>query len=88
MVCHHKKDGVNEQLTLQDAAAPADWRKRLRRSIGWLLLVKLIALILIKTLFFSSEHRPRITPERVDAQLALHPDGAAAPTAPRELKHD
>lgn len=34
-----------------------DWRRVLRRKIGWLLLAKLLALWLLWALFFSPAHR-------------------------------
>ncbi len=72
-----------------DDARPAyDWRRSLRRNIGWLLLLKLVALILLKNLFFSSEQRLDVTPHRVDSQLALD-TRLPAPIPPRpESPHD
>ncbi len=47
-----------------------DWRGWLRRKIGVLLLIKLLALVLIKTFFFSGATRLDVTPDRVHGQLA------------------
>jgi 3-methyladenine DNA glycosylase AlkD len=48
-----------------------DWRRHLRRSIGWMLLVKLIALMALWTFFFSPAQRMHVTPDRVDSQLVI-----------------
>ena len=55
-------------------AHSADWRRRLRRGIGWALFAKLIALILLWTLFFSPAHRLDVTAESVDAQFVIEPE--------------
>jgi hypothetical protein len=52
----------------------ADWRRRLRRGIGWALVVKLIALIVLWAFFFSPAHRPDVTAESVGAQLVVEPE--------------
>jgi len=51
-----------------------DWRRRLRRGIGWALVVKLIALAVLWTFFFSPAHRPDMTAEGVGAQLVVEPE--------------
>jgi hypothetical protein len=53
------------------AASPPlpDWRRWLRRKIGWLLLLKLLAVVAMKVLFFSGESRVEVTPGTVDARL-------------------
>jgi hypothetical protein len=56
------------QLT---SARAGDWRRQLRRSIGWMLLVKLIALIALWAFFFSPAQRLDVTPDHVDAQLVI-----------------
>lgn len=61
---------VGASAITQAAHREGDWRHWLRRKIGWLLLVKLAALVLLKTLFFSGEHRLDVTPERVTHHLA------------------
>jgi len=48
-----------------------DWRRRLRRKIGWLLLAKLAALTILWALFFSPSHRVPATPDRVGQRLAV-----------------
>ncbi len=45
---------------MRSAVAQDGWRRRLRREIGWLLLAKLGALIVLWALFFSPAHRPTI----------------------------
>lgn len=54
---------------------PGDWRHRLRLSIGWTLLFKLIALIALWALFFSPADRIDVTPDRVDSRLEIDPAG-------------
>ncbi len=49
----------------------ADWRRQIRRSIGWTLLVKLVALIALWTFFFSPAHRIEVTPGHVDSRLVI-----------------
>ncbi len=51
-----------------------DWRRRLRRGIGWTLLAKLIALVVLWAIFFSPAQRMDVTAERVDAQLVVGPE--------------
>ncbi len=53
-----------------------DWRGQTRRQIGWMLLIKLAALIGLWALFFSPRHRVEVTPDAVEQQLA-----PAAPAA-------
>jgi hypothetical protein len=60
-----------------------DWRRDLRRRIGVLLAIKLVALILIKTFFFSGDARMQPTPDHLHEQLALGQTPAA-----REPAHD
>jgi hypothetical protein len=48
-----------------------EWRRGLRRSIGWTLLFKLLALIALWALFFSPADRVDVTPERVDSRLEV-----------------
>jgi hypothetical protein len=55
-----------------------DWRRRLRRGIAWTIALKLVALILLWAFFFSPAHRPEMTPERVESQLAAPADPAPA----------
>ena len=62
------------------ASGHADWRRGIRRSISWALLVKLIALIALWAIFFSPSHRVDMTAERVDSRLVID----AAP----EKSHD
>ncbi len=57
-----------------DAAAPVaqgDWRRVLRRKIGWLLALKLLALVALRSLFFSGDARVEVTPLAVDGQLRV-----------------
>jgi hypothetical protein len=48
-----------------------DWRQQLRRKIGWLLLVKLIGLLALRSMFFSGEHRQSVDEERLARRLAV-----------------
>ncbi|MDY6944255.1 MAG: hypothetical protein SXG53_00930 [Pseudomonadota bacterium] len=45
-----------------------EWRGWLRRKIGWLLLAKLLGLVLLRSMFFSAEHRQSVD----EAGLAQH----------------
>jgi hypothetical protein len=61
------------------------WRRWLVRAIGTALLIKLVALLVIKSAFFSADRAPEVTPQLVDEQLAIEPP-APSPTgkdAPR-----
>lgn len=62
----------------QLAGPESEWRLGLRRKIGWLLLAKLVALILLWNMSFSPEYRVEVTPPLMDAHLALD----AGPAAP------
>ena len=42
---------------------------RLRRQIGWLLLIKLIALIFIYNAFFNASHKAKITPKSLNQHM-------------------
>jgi hypothetical protein len=55
-------------------AKRGDWKRQLRRSIGWMLLVKLAALIVLWALFFSPSDRLDVTPERVHEQMLTGPE--------------
>lgn len=48
-----------------------DWRRWLRRKIAWLLLVKLIGLLVLRSLFFSGEHRHEVDEAGLAQQLAV-----------------
>jgi hypothetical protein len=48
-----------------------DWRRQLRRKIGWLLLVKLIGLLALRSMFFSGEHRQSIDEARLAERLSV-----------------
>jgi hypothetical protein len=48
-----------------------DWRRWLRRKIAWLLLVKLIGLLVLRSLFFSGEHRHEVDAAGLAQQLAV-----------------
>ena len=65
------------QLT---SAQAGDWRRHLRRSIGWMLLVKVLALSALWALFFSPSQRMDITADQVDSQLVIE----VAPENPRD----
>ncbi|PIQ37276.1 MAG: hypothetical protein COW59_08035 [Lysobacterales bacterium CG17_big_fil_post_rev_8_21_14_2_50_64_11] len=49
----------------------ARWFARLRRHIGWMLLVKLALLAGLFTLFFSAAHRPDIDAAAISERLQL-----------------
>ena len=56
------------------------WRRWLVRAIGGALLLKLVALLVIKSAFFSAAREPDVTPQLVVEQLAVGPR-APSPTA-------
>jgi hypothetical protein len=67
---------------LPDTAAVTqdEWRRLLGRRIGWSLALKLLALLALKSLFFSGDARVEVTPGTVDGQLkvATEPRGEGA----------
>ena len=63
--------------------ASGDWRRSLRRTIGGLLALKLVALLLIKMLLFPADRAPN-----VDAALVSRQLGLAAMTVSPEAMHD
>jgi hypothetical protein len=52
-----------------EAAARGDWRRPLRRKVGWVLAAKLAALVALKLLFFSGDARVEPTPGAIEGQL-------------------
>jgi hypothetical protein len=46
-------------------------------------LLKLVALLVIKSTFFSTANEPDVTPRLVDEHLALEPASQPAATEPR-----
>ncbi|HEY5760497.1 MAG TPA: hypothetical protein VIU34_31950 [Steroidobacter sp.] len=50
-----------------------DWRAWLRRKIGWLLLAKLLGLLLLRSMFFSGEHRHSVDEDGLARRLAVEP---------------
>ncbi|HEY3730413.1 MAG TPA: hypothetical protein VGL28_04040 [Steroidobacteraceae bacterium] len=59
------------QTAAEAGAGGADARRALRRELGWLLLVKLLALALLWALFFSAPHRPAVDASGTGRQLAV-----------------
>ena len=61
-----------------DATTPppdaARWFARLRRHIGWMLLVKLALLAALFALFFSAAHRPDVDAASISERLQLQGD--------------
>ena len=54
------------------------WRPWILRAIGAALVLKLVALLVIKSAFFSAADEPEITPRLVDDHLAVE----ATPSQP------
>jgi hypothetical protein len=52
-------------------AAPGDWKRLLRRHIGWVITVKLVLLTLLFVFFFSASHRPEIGASQVSDRIQL-----------------
>lgn len=48
-----------------------EWRSWLRRKIGWLLLVKLVGLLVLRSMFFSGEHRQSVDEDSLAQRLAI-----------------
>jgi hypothetical protein len=55
-----------------------DWRRWLVRALGVALALKLVALLVIKSAFFSAAREPDVTPRLVDRQLAVEPRASSA----------
>ncbi len=51
----------------------SDWRTGLRRRITWSLLLKLLALLTLWALFFSTHDRIHVDAEDVSGRLATDP---------------
>lgn len=47
-----------------------DWRPWLRRKIGWLLIFKLAALVVLWLLFFSPPHRVSVDEDTMSERIA------------------
>ena len=61
---------------------PGTWQRRLRRELGWALLGKLAALVLLWALFFSPSHRQRVDDSLAGGRLGVEPVPAATSTPP------
>ena len=70
--------GGGIQLGANGRSAPS-WRRWLAYSLGAALLLKLVALLVIKSAFFPAAGEPEVTPRLVDEHLAVEP--ASQPTA-------
>jgi hypothetical protein len=62
-----------------------DWRRWILRAIGGALVLKLVALLVIKSAFFSAASEPEITPRLVDGHLSVEASASQsrATEAPR-----
>jgi hypothetical protein len=56
-----------------------DWRRWLVRALGAALALKLAALLIIKSVFFSAAHEPVVTPRLVDQRLAVEAETSSPP---------
>jgi hypothetical protein len=45
------------------------WQQQLRQSLGWMLLIKFLALLALWAFFFSPAHRVDVDPDRVESRL-------------------
>jgi len=54
-------------------AVPSVPTHPLRRGIAWALIAKAVALGLLYVLFFSPDHRPAVTPDRLAGVLLAAP---------------
>lgn len=66
-------------VRLPASSRQCSWKAELRCRIGWLLLVKLMALVLLWNLSFAPAQRVQVVPGLVDARLALPDDALAQP---------
>ena len=66
------------RLLEENARHDRPWRRWLLRAIGAALLLKLVALLAIKSAFFSAAREPDVTPQLVDEQLAIGPRAPSA----------
>ena len=57
------------------------WRAWILRAIGVALVLKLVALVVIKSAFFSAASEPEITPRLVGHHLAVEGSLPAPPAA-------
>ena len=62
-----------------------NWRRRLRREIGWLFVFKCGMLIALWACFFSASHRTRVDGSATASRLALtnRPAGHCLPGIPQ-----
>ena len=61
------------RLLEENARHDPPWRRWLLRAIGTALVLKLVALLVIKSAFFSAAREPDVTPQLVGEQLAVEP---------------
>lgn len=71
--------GGGTQFEAHGERAPG-WRRWLAYSLCTALLLKLVALLVIKSAFFSAAHEPQVTPRLVDEHLAVQ-STASQPSA-------
>lgn len=55
----------------EELRSRVDWRSWLRRKIGWLLLAKLLGLLMLRSMFFSGEHRQSVDADSLAQRLAI-----------------
>jgi hypothetical protein len=73
--------GGGVRLEAHGERAPS-WRRWLAYSLGTALLLKLVALLVIKATFFATANEPNVTPRLVDEHLAVEPASQPAATEP------
>jgi len=73
--------GGGTQLEANGKSA-SGWRRWLAYSLGAALLLKLVALLVIKSAFFSAANEPEVTPRLVDEHLAVEPASEPTVTEP------
>ena len=67
------------RLLEENARHDPPWRRWLLRAIGTALVLKLVALLVIKSAFFSTASEPEITPRLVDGHLAVEASASQPP---------
>jgi hypothetical protein len=72
-------DGGLVEPTARRGASPRRW---IVRAIGVALVLKLVALLVIKSAFFSAADEPELTPRLVDEHLAVEPSAQPPATEP------
>ena len=65
---------------MREGSNPVSWQHRMKRELGWLMLAKLAALLILWALFFSPAHRLSVDGRATADRLAVVPPPSEPPS--------